>query len=635
MANNSSIIPLLGWDPTNPLVAWFCDCKSDASLAGKGGVWRVGQPHSYDPVLGMARTTYVSGGSDLLFDFNGFLNYSAVLNYQLSFDVETAYITAYLPNSPYFKGIIGAGTHPLIGIFDDGFAHGNVIQFGNNGDGTTSGLIAHLGSSVGNLGKWVGGISNLNKNAMTRLIFVRCGKLFQVWVEQQDANDKRIAAILLTESGISIDPSLGFNGTWFKQTAADQPVGFRYMQMFADGGASNLTALNCHVRNMQLVLSAPTETYHPALRLIAGTGDSYGTYFSTTGNESDTTNTRSSSMGNPVAQDLSSSDTNTMVRALGKLKHETGILNHACITMHFGGNTVIKYGPYRNTPGFSNKNMTYLTTDFRTACGNGLPTKTQLIRANTTAYNIGDMVALSPSNGSVYACSAAGTSAASPPAFNTAEQSTTVDGGVTWTNVDYDMNFAESGIVRKKFTNPSVLLHMEGFNDADFIQQNLNNPAVYSIYAGYGGAYANAFLMWDALWKLWVQSLLDLYPELILILFTIPIAPNAVQLAGVVDPTGIGRVPAINMINGTYRSAPAYFQALTPTNPVVGYAGRVHCLDFARDTGITSLAISNVNPSLFPDGTHPSSKKLFDILINTIVRGLKLAMSGTKTNQIS
>jgi hypothetical protein len=54
------------------------------------------------------------------------------------------------------------------------------------------------------------------------------------------------------------------------------------------------------------------------------------------------------------------------------------------------------------------------------------------VRANTTAYTVGNRVMLGTADLSVYECITAGTSAGSAPTFNTALGSTTADGTVTW-----------------------------------------------------------------------------------------------------------------------------------------------------------------------------------------------------------
>jgi hypothetical protein len=54
------------------------------------------------------------------------------------------------------------------------------------------------------------------------------------------------------------------------------------------------------------------------------------------------------------------------------------------------------------------------------------------VRGNTTAYVLGDRVMLGTANLNTYECVTAGTSAGSPPAFNTTLGSTTADGSVTW-----------------------------------------------------------------------------------------------------------------------------------------------------------------------------------------------------------
>lgn len=53
-------------------------------------------------------------------------------------------------------------------------------------------------------------------------------------------------------------------------------------------------------------------------------------------------------------------------------------------------------------------------------------------RANSTAYSLGQIVRPSTSNGYVYQCVVAGTSAGSAPTYPTVIGTTVTDGGVTW-----------------------------------------------------------------------------------------------------------------------------------------------------------------------------------------------------------
>jgi hypothetical protein len=67
----------------------------------------------------------------------------------------------------------------------------------------------------------------------------------------------------------------------------------------------------------------------------------------------------------------------------------------------------------------------------------GAAPNTLAVRANSSAYAVGDRMMLGTSNLNVYECIVAGTSAGSPPAFNTTLGSTTVDGGVTWLTLQW------------------------------------------------------------------------------------------------------------------------------------------------------------------------------------------------------
>lgn len=68
-----------------------------------------------------------------------------------------------------------------------------------------------------------------------------------------------------------------------------------------------------------------------------------------------------------------------------------------------------------------------------------LRTSTVTVRANTTGYGLGDRVMLGTTDLNVYECVVAGTSAGSPPSFNTNIGDTTVDGGVTWLTLKQGM----------------------------------------------------------------------------------------------------------------------------------------------------------------------------------------------------
>lgn len=57
------------------------------------------------------------------------------------------------------------------------------------------------------------------------------------------------------------------------------------------------------------------------------------------------------------------------------------------------------------------------------------------VRANSTAYALGDRIYLATFDGNFYECITAGTSAAAPPAFTTTLGGSTTDGTVTWLTV--------------------------------------------------------------------------------------------------------------------------------------------------------------------------------------------------------
>lgn len=59
-------------------------------------------------------------------------------------------------------------------------------------------------------------------------------------------------------------------------------------------------------------------------------------------------------------------------------------------------------------------------------------TSTVTVRANTTAYSAGDRVMLGTSDLNVYECTTGGTTAGSPPTFNTNIGDSTTDGSVVW-----------------------------------------------------------------------------------------------------------------------------------------------------------------------------------------------------------
>lgn len=66
-------------------------------------------------------------------------------------------------------------------------------------------------------------------------------------------------------------------------------------------------------------------------------------------------------------------------------------------------------------------------------------TSTVTQRANTTAYSLGDRVQLGTSDLNIYEVTTAGTTAGSPPTFNTALGDSTTDGSVVWKTLKHGM----------------------------------------------------------------------------------------------------------------------------------------------------------------------------------------------------
>jgi hypothetical protein len=75
---------------------------------------------------------------------------------------------------------------------------------------------------------------------------------------------------------------------------------------------------------------------------------------------------------------------------------------------------------------------------FYGAVGQVLDATAVAVRADSTAYALGDRVKLTSPNGFVYTCTTAGTSAATAPAFGTLLGATTADGTAVWTCSGYE-----------------------------------------------------------------------------------------------------------------------------------------------------------------------------------------------------
>lgn len=78
----------------------------------------------------------------------------------------------------------------------------------------------------------------------------------------------------------------------------------------------------------------------------------------------------------------------------------------------------------------------YLEVEFRKAV---FRTSTVTVRLDTQAYSLGDRVMLGTSDLNVYECTTAGTTAGSPPSFNTTLGDSTTDGSVVWLTLKQGM----------------------------------------------------------------------------------------------------------------------------------------------------------------------------------------------------
>lgn len=642
----SAIVPIVSWDPTNAtgLVAWSCTCMTDAIITAKGGTWRNSAPHSYDATYGMKLDSYLAGTTDLLIDLNGQISdFVNVPNFQLSLDIQTDQLIGYIASTVYWTGVNASpGNMPFITGYETGFANAWQMLIREAAFGGISNLDIYCNVTTNSNQKFLAGISNFSKNYMTRVILVRAMAMYQLWVEHQDTAGNRIGLALLCQWAVDNAASQGGYGSWFVSPSTTLAKGLRYLQMFGNGNGATRTAFGCYVRNIQLVTQAPTQTYSPLLRSQCSFGDSYAAGLSLMGIG---TNPKPARNGtgtmNTIPSSDSSGDAGTMVRAFAKIAQRTGILNRQSVACDWGGSTILQgYGSDRGSCGGSATSpyrnfMHYMTTDFMTPCGVGAATATQLNWAAATVYAVGTVVSPLVKNGYVYVCTAVtgdATSGGSAPTWAGFQGNGTgtviTDNNVTWLTLAYDMLYTESNFVRKGYYSPSLMLHYGGYNDADYIQRNLNGVSGMAMYVGY--AYADYGAMFTALHRLWIKSMLDLYPSLRVLLITIPVAPNAASVNNSV--TTLGRVPAINVINSTYLAEPDYFQSLTPTLASVPYAGRVFTADYATYTGRTSLAVANYTD--FPDGTHPTGPYMIEAMTECVAQSAAYMMGSPAANAI-
>lgn len=611
-------VPLVPWDPTNSSghVAWKCACVSEADIAANGGTWTNNPAREFDATKGV-RITGFTASSYLQFDVRPFLNEAALANgVQFSFEIETSKVISFFPSDIYLQGSsVDKGGNLLVDLFSA--AQTFSLRFSNE-EGSfqeISGLRMFPNPTVSQDEEYRGTVGSYSKNFHTRFIIVFIGRLWQLWVEHQDANGNRTGIVCLTRSGIEMDPTRRKYGLHYRYSGTTAVADLSFVRVFWSANGAPVTAINTYVRNLQIATPAPTQVHHPLFRNIISLGDSYGGALINTGNPPSPLKTNISIVGPSSGR----SDHSPFDRAMGRIVHETGVNNYTEQACHFGGGTLLyTYGAARTLSGTQNLPLSYLTSD------NAVPST--VVWSANMAIAVGNYVHPNPRNGFIYACTVSdGLAGAVQPTFTTTLNTDVSLDGVTYRCVNYDQNFIEpSGFMRKGYASPSLLMHLGGVNDADLIQRNIDTPGSNLVYSGY--SYLNYKDMFDDLWKKWIKSVLDQYSNVKIIIFTVPAsAPSLVFVNGI--QTANGKQEALNYMNSVYLSAPAYFQSLGPS-----YHGRVTTVDMKSIGGWNKVGDY---PEDYPDTTHPTSERVRRIMTECIYRGIKHMMADGANTVIS
>lgn len=608
-------VPIVPWDPNNDsgLVAWKCDCLSEASIAASSGTWINNPTREFDPEKGVRVTAYTVG-SFLRFDWRSFITNESTLGlgYQLSFEIETSKLVAFLSGSLYLNGVNATtgSIRFLTGESTPGVFNSLFMDIRVSGFGDVSAIQMKTDTNADPDQEYRRVVSSYGKNFHTRLIIIGMGRLWQLWAEHHDASGKRIGIACLTRSGIDMNPARDKYGMNYIQTSTTPLLSFGGITtLSASGGGAVSSPINIYVRNFQLVAQAPTQVSHPLLRSIMSSGDSYGGQMTNPGNSPSPGKTETAHVGTAV----SGGDSPAFVRFMARVVNDTGINTFVSQAAHFGGSTIIMgWGPNRLDGGTANSSRVYLTTD------HVVPSAT--IWSASMAVAVGDFVRPTTRNGFVYVVTVSdGAAGAVEPTWTTTLSTNVSLDGVTYRCFDYDQDYVDNGNVRRGYAKPTLLLHYGGFNDSDYIQRYKNGGN--AMYSGY--AYADYSEMFDDLWKKWIRALLDQYKDLKILVFTIPAsAPSAVIVNGAV--TAGGRQYALDFINDVYRSAPSYFSGLSSA-----YQGRVTTIDLCRMGGWNKIGDY---PEDYPDTTHPGSERALSIMANAMYVGaMHMLANGANT----
>lgn len=125
-------------------------------------------------------------------------------------------------------------------------------------------------------------------------------------------------------------------------------------------------------------------------------------------------------------------------------------------------------------------------------------------RANTTAYNLGDVVRPATGNGFLYQCVAAGTSGGSIPTYPTVVGATVTDGTVTWSCVGravLALDAADPSWASSTITARVVVIYKDSGTDstspliaADVLAADVSSSAGTWTYTVAANGYAYLFL---------------------------------------------------------------------------------------------------------------------------------------------